>query len=80
MKDKISETKIKDRKRNKTRELDSWLEGWEQWRNRARDQERCPLTALIGGAKKAIVVKRRKLHIPEDRSKYKKFKYSTLED
>ena len=47
MKDEILENKI--------RELDSWLEGWKQGRDRAREHERCSMTAKIGGARKAAL-------------------------
>ena len=80
VKDEILENKTREQETNKAKELDSWLDGWEQVRNKAREQERGSMTALIGGAKKTTVEKRRELHAPEGKSKLKKLKYATLEN
>ena len=80
VKDEILENKTREQETNKAKELDSWLDGWEQVRNKAREQERGSMTALIGGAKKTTVEKRRELPAPEGRSKPKKLKYATLEN
>ena len=68
---------------NSTRELDSWLKEWEKGRNKAREQERGAMTAMIGGAGVGPAKKRElqdKGGEHNTKSRGKKLKYCRLEE